>query len=73
MVGGFTRVHEVNRHLHPFHVKRGIYWLTDHVYDISIPTLYNYLVTTLLIKTIKMHRKTWYAGMCGMNGHGLTI
>jgi hypothetical protein len=20
-----------------------------------------------------MHRKTWYAGTCGMNGHGLTI
>jgi hypothetical protein len=66
-------VHEVNRHLHPFYVKHGICQLTDYVYDISIPTLCNYLVTALLIKTIKMHCKTWYAGTCGMNGHGLTI
>jgi hypothetical protein len=41
---------EVSRHLHHFYVKREIYQLTDHEYDMSMPTFCNYLVTTLLIK-----------------------
>jgi hypothetical protein len=43
-------MYEVSRHLHHFYVKREIYQLTDHEYDMSMPTFCNYLVTTLLIK-----------------------
>jgi hypothetical protein len=39
-------MHEVSRHLHPFYVKCGIYQLTGHEYNMSMPTLCNYLVTT---------------------------
>jgi hypothetical protein len=42
-------VREVSRHLYLFYVKRGIYQLTDHEYDMSMPTFYNYFVTALLI------------------------
>jgi hypothetical protein len=42
-------VPEVSKHLHPFYVKRGICHLTDHKYDMSMPTFCNYLVTVLLI------------------------
>ena len=44
---------EVSRHLHPFYVKHGIYQLTDHEYDMSIPTFYNYSVIVLLIKLLR--------------------
>jgi hypothetical protein len=44
---------KVNRHLHPFYVKRGICQLTDHAYDMSIRTFCNYLVTTLLITLLR--------------------
>jgi hypothetical protein len=40
---------KVSRHLHPFYLKRGIYQLTDHEYDISMHTFCNYLVAALLI------------------------
>jgi hypothetical protein len=40
---------EVSRHVHSFYVKHGICQLTDHKYDMSMPTFYNYLVTVLLI------------------------
>jgi hypothetical protein len=40
---------EVSRHLHPYYVKCGVCQLTDHKYDMSMPTFYNYLVTVLLI------------------------
>jgi hypothetical protein len=40
---------EVNRHLHHFYVKCGICQLTDHEYNMSMPTLCYYLVTVLLI------------------------
>ena len=40
---------EVSRHLQPFYLKCGICRLTDHEYDMSMPTFYNYLVTMLLI------------------------
>jgi hypothetical protein len=36
---------EVSRHLHLFFVNRGICLLTDHVYDMSMFTFRNYLVT----------------------------
>jgi hypothetical protein len=39
---------EISRHLDPFYTKRGICQLTDHENDISMPTFYNYLVTTSL-------------------------
>jgi hypothetical protein len=42
-------VHEVSRHLHPFYIKCGICQLTNHEYDMSMPTFCNYLVTALLI------------------------
>jgi hypothetical protein len=41
---------EVSRHLHPFYVKRGICQLTDHTFDMSITTFYNYSITVLLNK-----------------------
>jgi hypothetical protein len=41
---------EVSRHLHTFYIKRRICKLTDHEYDMSMPTFCNYLVTLLLIK-----------------------
>jgi hypothetical protein len=44
---------EVSRHLHPFYVKRGICQLTDHKYDMCMPTFYNYSVTALLIKLLR--------------------
>jgi hypothetical protein len=40
---------KVSRYLHPFYIKCGICQLTNHEYDMSMPTLCNYLVTTLLI------------------------
>jgi hypothetical protein len=40
---------EVSRHLYPFYVKRGICQLTDHEYDINMPTFCNYSITVLLI------------------------
>jgi hypothetical protein len=46
-------VHEVSRHLHPFYVKREICQLTDHEYNMSMPTFYNYSVTALLIKLLR--------------------
>ena len=39
----------VSRHLQPFDIKCEICQLTDHEYDISIPTFCNYLVIVLLI------------------------
>jgi hypothetical protein len=45
-------MHEVIRHLHYFYVKYGICQLTGHEYDMSMPTLCNYLVTMLLIKLL---------------------
>jgi hypothetical protein len=42
-------VREVSRHLHPFYVKHGICQLTDHDYDISMPTFCNYSKIALLI------------------------
>jgi hypothetical protein len=42
-------VRELSRHLQPFYLKRGICQLTDHEYDMSMPTAYNYLVIVLLI------------------------
>jgi hypothetical protein len=42
---------EVNRHLQPyFYLKREICQLTDHKYNMSMPTFCNHLVTVLLIK-----------------------
>jgi hypothetical protein len=32
---------KVSEHLQPFYIKRGICQLTDHEYDISIPTFVN--------------------------------
>jgi hypothetical protein len=46
-------MHEVSRHLHHFYVKCGICQLTDHEYDMSMPTFYNYSVTTLLIEFLR--------------------
>jgi hypothetical protein len=40
---------EISRHLHFFYIKREICQLTDHEYDMSMPTFRNYLVTVLLI------------------------
>jgi hypothetical protein len=40
---------EVSRHFHFFYVKCGICQLTDHKYDMSMPTISNYLVIVLLI------------------------
>jgi hypothetical protein len=66
-------VHKISKHLHPFYVKCGICQLTDHVYNMSMHIFCNYSVTMLLNKTVKMHRKTWYADTCSINGHVLTI
>ena len=63
---------EVNKHLQPFYLKRGICQLTDHEYDMSMLIFCKYLVIVLVL-TDKMHRKIWYAGTCGINNHGLTI
>jgi hypothetical protein len=46
-------VRKISIHLHPFYVKRRICQLTDHEYDMSMPTLCNYSVTTLLIKLLR--------------------
>jgi hypothetical protein len=43
-------VREVSRYLHPFYIKREICQLTEHEYDMSMPTIRNYSVTALLIK-----------------------
>jgi hypothetical protein len=40
---------EVSRHLHPFYVKCEICQLTNHKYDMGMPTFCNYLVTVLYI------------------------
>jgi hypothetical protein len=40
---------EVSRHLQSFYLKRGICQLTNHDYDMSMPTFCNYLVNVLLI------------------------
>jgi hypothetical protein len=40
---------EVSRHLYPFRICQ----LTDHEFDMSMPTFYNYSVTTLLIKLLR--------------------
>jgi hypothetical protein len=42
-------MYEVSRHLQYFYLKRVICQLTDHEYDMSMPTFCNYLVTMLLI------------------------
>jgi hypothetical protein len=42
-------VQEISRYLHPFYAKRGICQLTNHEYDMSMPTFCNYLVTVLII------------------------
>jgi hypothetical protein len=44
---------KVNRHLHPFYVKRGICQLIDHAYDMSISIFYNYSVTVILNKLLR--------------------
>jgi hypothetical protein len=44
---------EVSRYLHPFYVKRGICQLTDHEYDMCMPTFCNYSVIALLIKLLR--------------------
>jgi hypothetical protein len=46
-------MHEVSKHLHPFYVKGGICQLTDHEYDMSMPTFCNYLITVLLNKLLR--------------------
>jgi hypothetical protein len=42
-------VREVSRHLQHFYLKRGIYQLIDHEFDISMVIFCKYLVTILLI------------------------
>jgi hypothetical protein len=44
---------EVSRHLHPFYIKHGICQLTDHKYDMSMPSFCNYSVTALLIELLR--------------------
>ena len=61
---------KVSKHLQLFLCNRGICQLTDHVYDMSVSIFCNYSVT-MLLNTIKMHRKKWHTGTCGNNGHGL--
>jgi hypothetical protein len=46
-------MNEASRHLHPFYIERGICQLTDYEYDMSMPTFYNYSITTLLIKLLR--------------------
>jgi hypothetical protein len=46
-------MYEVSKHLHPFFVKRGIWQLTDHMYDMSMSIFYNYLVTVLLNELLR--------------------
>ena len=63
---------EVSEHLQLFYLKYGICQLTDHEYDMNMPTFVN--AWQLYFKlVVKMHRMTWYAGMCSINGHGLNI
>jgi hypothetical protein len=63
---------EVSEHLQPFYLKHGICELSDHEYDLSMPTFVNsWLLHYKLI--VKIHCMTWYAGTCSINGHGLTI
>jgi hypothetical protein len=50
LVGRFTRVREVSKHLHPFYVEHEICQLTDHAYDMSMPIFCNYSVIVLLNK-----------------------
>ena len=40
---------KVSRHLQPLYLKCGICQLTDHEYDMSMPTFCNYLVTVPLM------------------------
>jgi hypothetical protein len=40
---------KISRHLHHFYVKREICQLTDHKYDMSMPTFCNYSIIALLI------------------------
>ena len=63
---------KVSDHLQPFYLKRGICQLTNHEYDMSMPTFCKYLKLHYKL-IVKMHRMTWYTGMCDINGHGLTI
>jgi hypothetical protein len=46
-------VREVSRHLHPFYLKCGICQLTDHKFDMNMPTFCNYSVTALLIELLR--------------------
>jgi hypothetical protein len=40
---------KLSRHLQLFYLKRGIYQLTDHEYDMNMPIFCNYFVTVLLL------------------------
>jgi hypothetical protein len=46
-------VRDVNKHLHPFYVKRGICQLTDHANDINMSIFCNYSVTVILNKLLR--------------------
>jgi hypothetical protein len=44
---------KVSRHLYHLYVKREIFQLTDHEYDMSMPTFYNYSIIALLIELLR--------------------
>jgi hypothetical protein len=46
-------MYEVSRHLHLFYIKRGIYQLTDHAYDMSMSIFRNYSIIMLLNKLLR--------------------